>query len=81
VYPSVKEICVNFQQPGGDSFFHITILQMLASQALLMTSKEMRITGPHAVKQTYAWLCCHGWKVIGHPPFSPNIELASVQKR
>ena len=45
-----------------------------------MASKEMRITGPRAIKQTYAWLCCLGLKVIDHPPFSPNIEVCFSAK-
>ena len=60
--------------------FHITVLQILARQALLMASKERRITGSHADRQTYVWLCCHGWKVIDHLPFSPNNELCFCAK-
>lgn len=60
--------------------FHVTVLQILARLALLMSSKEMRITGPRAAKQTYVWLYCHGWKVIDHPPFSPKTELCFCAK-
>lgn len=60
--------------------FDITVLQIFARQALLMASKEMGITGPHAAKQTYVWLYYHGWKVIDHPPFSPLLNFASVHK-
>jgi hypothetical protein len=78
-YLGIQEMGIKHLQPGSDSLLLVGICnKSLASQGLLMGSKQMEISGCHIAKHACAWLWCYGWKFTDHPLLSVPLNAINT---